>query len=78
MSSVKSAEVTSVKPATDYGETDWYLDVLLRMQSLEMKQQNLDAQYDFLGKLAKENREDLKQSKDWARYNVDNYEVEAY
>ncbi|XP_031566722.1 uncharacterized serine-rich protein C215.13-like isoform X2 [Actinia tenebrosa] len=76
-SSVK-AEVTSVKPATDYGETDWYLDILLRMQSLEMKQQKLHAQYDFLGKLAKENRENLKLSRDWARYNADNFKVEAY
>jgi hypothetical protein len=70
--------VKSTKPAADYGETDWYLDILLRMQSLEMKQQSLHAQYDFLGKLSQENREDLKQARDWARYDADNYEVEVY
>lgn len=69
---------TSRTSADYYGETDWYMDILLRMQALDMKQKNLIVQYDFLGKVADQNRQDFNQSKDWAQYDADMKNIEVY
>ncbi|KAK3741085.1 hypothetical protein QZH41_003717 [Actinostola sp. cb2023] len=76
---VQEATSETYQSSSDhYGETDWYMDILLRMQALDMKQQSLLVQYDFLGKLANENREDLNQARDWARYESDMSQIEVY
>ena len=45
----------------------WYYDILQRMEDLSWSYQNLEVEYSFLEKLMAEQKEDLKNAKNWSK-----------